>query len=97
MRKFLPLFVLAFAACESRVLVVESDAAWEGGIFDARGSEWVDGSGDARFAVEPTGEVCWFFEAERGTVRVFVEEQSITGPGARSEITEGQVADGCDG
>lgn len=90
----LALFV--FAACDpSRTLVVESDATWEGGIFGPRGSEWVEGTGDARYPLDFGAEYCWHFEATRadGTVRVYIEDATVTGPGGTP--SEGHEAAGC--
>lgn len=73
-------FLFALAGCDSTTLVVESDTAWDGGIFGPGGSQFVEGNGPARYPLAP-GRHCWVFEATGpGTLRVYAERASMTAP-----------------
>lgn len=87
------------AACSERTLVVESDTAWNGGIFGPGGSQFEEGSGGARYDLSGARH-CWLFEKETagGVLRVYVESTSIAGPSRVSESSTVEpfgVVDAC--
>lgn len=71
--------VLLLAACDGKVLVIESDTSWEGSI--SYGGP-IEGSGNASIDLSdvPT-DVCWVVKktTELGTLRVYLEDENWFG------------------
>lgn len=101
MRRLIPVvLMLAFAGCEERTLVVESNTDWDGYITGEGGGSSVQGSGNRVFRDFDSGTFCWTFQKDSraGTLRAYMKTPLLITESKRGDATtnaEFGVVSGC--
>ncbi len=77
----IPLMAVALGACDEKVLVIESNTAWEGTI-DYLGGVTGEGSASVDLSDVPS-DVCWVLRktTSAGTLRAYLEDDTWFGLG----------------